>query len=203
MQKSFFKRLFFISKENLDGKTLYPRVPDNELTRKGTEDAKTPRVCMSFFVEGCLRSITTTCLSQSFNIYTAVDIEEQYLPTEKEVPDAMLTGEVWVTQPVRLTYYGRLDLFSRVDTAPCMGYPSDSNKYGFVEVALYDYAVYAKSSFDRISKSSIEVIDQEEDDDFVKSLVPTDFTDRGELERISTVNAFQSLQDTKGEIIDG
>lgn len=178
MKKTKYLRLFHISRQNLDGVTLYPRIPDNRLTQKGKENATVPRVCMSPFIEGCLRSITTSPMCLSFNIYTTLDVvEEQYQPTEEEVMDAPLTGEIWVLEPVTLVYYGRLDLHARVDTAPCMGYKTKLDELGFVDVALYNYSVSAKSNFYKSEKGSvdIEVIDEEPDDPFVKGLVPEDF----------------------------
>lgn len=178
MKKTKYLRLFHISRQNLDGVTLYPRIPDNRLTQKGKENATVPRVCMSPFIEGCLRSITTTPACLSFNIYTTLDlVEEQYQPTEVEVMDAPLTGEIWVLEPVTLVYYGRLDLHARVDVAPCMGYKTKLAELGFTDVALHCYSVYAKSNFYKSEKGStdIEVIDEEPDDPFVKKLVPEDF----------------------------
>lgn len=153
-----FNQLFHISEKALDGVTLYPRIPNNELTRNKKEDYSTPRVCFSTFIEGCLQSINTSACCKDYNIYIPCEIpDSQYIPTIEQVPDQMLTGEVWVLSPVKLKYYSRLSVHARVDTCPSKGYWVGDR---YIEVACFSYSVHAKSNND----CSIIVVDQELDD---------------------------------------
>ena len=131
---------------------------------------------MSPFIEGCLRSISIDLIGE-YNIYTNTSpITKTYIPTDEEVADARLTGEIWVLEPVTLGYYGRLTILSRVDTAPTFGYNLDGK---LIEVANHSYIIEAKSA--SMEGLHIEVIDQEfEDEAHVAQLVPQDYFDRND-----------------------
>lgn len=141
-----FNILYHISKEDLNNKTLYPRVPVNELTSKGEENFRVKRVCLSIFIEGCLQSVPKVNLSDTFNIYIPRnEIKKQYIPTVNEVKDAKLTGEIWSLEPVTLKYYGKLIVAGRVDTAPSKGYWLDEK---YIEVKQYIFRVIPEGTED-------------------------------------------------------
>jgi len=131
--------LFHLSKEDLDGKTLEPRVPNNYFTQECKEDNITPRISFSPFVEGCLQSLVARD-GDVFNIYINVSPVEAYIPTMEEVPDQCLTGEVWAKTPTKLRYYGKVTVGKRVETAPSKGYYRGDD---YVEVLLHNYIVEA------------------------------------------------------------
>ena len=124
------KKLFFhVSRDdNLDGKTLTPRVPaylstQEEFDRDKDpyfEETKTPRVCFSNTIEGCLNAM----ISAGDRVATGGDELYVYIPVkpitsyktkmnkdlvkDKDVFDAKSTGEIWVLEPVQLRLYGTI-----------------------------------------------------------------------------------------------
>ena len=96
-----------------DSITFNPRVPENPM--KG-EDVETERICAAPTIIGCIHSgilpifITHYDMSYLENgehpmwIYEAeVPCENLYQPTENEVPDSFLTGEMWILSPCKFT----------------------------------------------------------------------------------------------------
>jgi hypothetical protein len=101
-------KLYCISKENLDGKLLTPRVPKNYFTENGYEDATTPRVCFTPDVGKCLTALSQNCAGQTYYVYEPTDRHDVYKPNEFAVPDAKVTDELWVREPVRLKKVGKI-----------------------------------------------------------------------------------------------
>lgn len=123
------KLYFHVSRDdNLDGKTLKPRVP-NYLTQQEEfdrdkdpyfEETKTPRVCFSNSIEGCLNAM----ISAGDRVATGGDELYVYIPVkpiseyktklnkdlvkDKDVFDAKSTGEIWILEPVQLKLYGTI-----------------------------------------------------------------------------------------------
>ena len=131
------KKLFFhvTSDKDLDDKELKPRVPtwihdiegDPEKVMKDTgryEDIKTPRVCFSPSIEGCLNSIMNIHKitkkefgSQQLYVFIPEKPIDQYKhKTNKEIQhdgdvfDAGTTGEMWILEPVKLKFYGTIQV---------------------------------------------------------------------------------------------
>lgn len=102
-----FKKLYHISEENLDNKTLIPRVPDNFMTKNGYEDAKIKRVAFCTSIQGCLMALSANISGKVFYVHEPIDYNVRILfnkdiITKKYVPDAHITGETWVLEPIKL-----------------------------------------------------------------------------------------------------
>ena len=102
---------------NLNGKTLKPRVPDNWMTQNGYEDNTTKRVSFAQTIGGSLRTLPTVQEKGSGEhgpiyvyepkSYKSLKIMDNK-QIQKRVPDAHLTGEVWVMNPVKLERVGTI-----------------------------------------------------------------------------------------------
>ena len=128
-------RLYFISTKDLDGKTLQPRVPDNYFTKRGYEDGETPRVCFAPSIDQCLMAISQKCDGMEFYVYSPIAVDKNclYKPSTKEVPDSTITGETWITCPVKIKKIGKIKVLgdSGLD-----GHPFN---YGDKTAELYDW----------------------------------------------------------------
>lgn len=102
------KELYFLSENNMDKKTLIPRIPDNYLTKNGFEDSKTKRVCLSTSISKCLIGLSMNCKGKYFYVHKPINNVKIKYPTTKEVPDCKITGEVWALQNVELECIGKI-----------------------------------------------------------------------------------------------
>lgn len=101
--------LYFISKDRLDeSEIIHPRIPDNYMTQHGYEDNKTPRVCFSTSIDGCLTALGMNVSNQKFYVYHPISDAKVITPTEEQVPDASITKERWICEPVQLHYIGAI-----------------------------------------------------------------------------------------------
>lgn len=128
--------------DSLDGKVLKPRIPtwitnklkENEDFIKeleklkdsnsddgyGFEEYKTPRVCLSNSIEGCLNAIINekgklTLHDKTLYVYTPEKpISEYKHKTNKQILkdgdifDANTTNEMWILEPVKMKYVGSI-----------------------------------------------------------------------------------------------
>lgn len=101
-------KLYCISTENLDGKTLRPRIPKNYFTENGYEDAVTPRVCFAPDVGKCLTALSQNCSKKTYYVYEPVGKHDVYKPNDVAVPDSKVTDELWVREPVQLKRVGKI-----------------------------------------------------------------------------------------------
>lgn len=104
------KKLYFISEKNLDGKTIYPKVPQNYLTKNGYENNSIKRICFSTSIDKCLIALSQNCKNKEYYVYEPdnyTNLNIQY-PTKSEVPDCMITGEVWVKNSVKLKQVSKI-----------------------------------------------------------------------------------------------
>lgn len=104
-------RLYHLSSRNIDGKTLVPRIPNNEFIKWGVEDGKTKRVCMGRSVGKCLVAIGRNLTGQIMYVYvpdSTIPSDKIMYPTRKQVPDVHLTHEVWVMKNVKLKLVGKI-----------------------------------------------------------------------------------------------
>ena len=107
--KSDIPTLYHVALKNMNGKVLTPRVPDNEYIKWGIEDGETKRVSFSTSVKKCLRAIhgQNVGVEMYVHVIDTKSINPATLknnivyPTKEQVPDSHLTGEVWVTCPVK------------------------------------------------------------------------------------------------------
>lgn len=100
-------KLYHLSMERMDGRVLYPRVPES---RADNEDAVTKRVCFSTSIRGCVKAICAESIMCSAYIYEPADIDKIkdniVVPSTNEVSDVKDTREKWVTCPVELKLVG-------------------------------------------------------------------------------------------------
>lgn len=116
LKKDSSVRLYHLSSRNMDGKTLVPRVPDNEFVRWGVEDGKTKRVCMGRSVGKCLVGIGRNLAGQIMYVHvpdSTIPSDKIVYPTRKQVPDVHLTHEVWVMKNVKLKLIGKIKCIKR------------------------------------------------------------------------------------------
>ena len=99
--------LFHLSLSDLNTSILKPQVPKNFLTSHKYEDSTTPRISFCRSIDGCLIGLSANIANTVFNVYT---VDRTYTvplikePTVKEVPDVLLTREVWVLNSIKLKY---------------------------------------------------------------------------------------------------
>lgn len=100
-------KLYHLSMERMDGRVLYPRVPES---RADNEDSVTKRVCFSTSIRGCVKAICAESIVCSAYIYEPADIDKIkdniVVPSTNEVSDVKDTREKWVTCPVELKLVG-------------------------------------------------------------------------------------------------
>lgn len=131
-------KFYFISQHgDWNESVIHPRVPSNFMTKNGYEENKTPRVCFSTSIDGCLRALSQNVNGKEFYIYNPEISSKHtvYKPTQKEVPDAKVTNEHWILQPVTLYCIGKI----RVTGEKGNGIPykyGDKNQY---TAELYDW----------------------------------------------------------------
>lgn len=111
------KRYYHLSKSN---KTINftPRIPDNFFTKNGYEENKTPRVCFSNSIDGCLCALSYNIEGMKFYIHAPKDYkgrikENSYV--RSKVPDAKITGEVWFLDNVKTEVIGEVIVGSAKD----------------------------------------------------------------------------------------
>lgn len=128
--------LFMISPDDLGPTTtLTPRIPDNFFTVKGFEDNQTERVCFGRSLDGCIMAISKNATNQKFYVYTPDDVRKYsvFEPNNKAVPDAEITGEVWIVEPVTI---------DKVGIIQCTGVSDETGipfKYGNNTAELYHW----------------------------------------------------------------
>lgn len=127
--------LYHLSSNNMNGKTIFPRVPENFFTKNGYEDSKTKRVCFSTSIDGCLRGMSQNLTNKKFYVHIPDPSYKFniYTPTTDEVPDSEITGEVWITKPVKLKCISLIEVIG--DT----GEDGIKFTYGDKEAELYDW----------------------------------------------------------------
>ena len=139
--KNYKGPMYFISTNNMDGKTLEPRVAKNFFTENGYEDNETKRVSFAPSVNQCLMGLSQDVSNTDFYVYEPSDRSnlDIYKPNPKAVPESSLTGELWVTNPVSL---------KRVGVIRCTGDTGEEGRkfnYGTHTAELYDWNFEWKS----------------------------------------------------------
>lgn len=102
------KDIYFLSDKNFDKQTLYPRVPNNFFTRKGYEDPSTPRICFCSSISGCLIAMARNLENSELYVHKAVGNPPIHVCTPKEVPDTVITHEIWTTGPTQMKCIGKI-----------------------------------------------------------------------------------------------
>ena len=166
-------KFFHLSMDDtLDGKTLTPRIPswikkmmaDNkeefiknmETVKKGGstdkiycyEEYKTPRVCFSSSINGCLNAILmdnmdrVNLVGKCVHVYVPEKPISQYrYRTNKDIKksgdvfDANITNEIWILEPVKVKYYGSIIVDSGRECKFLRKSTNDKNK----KISKYNY----------------------------------------------------------------
>lgn len=113
-------KLYHLSENNLDGKILYPRIPNNYMTKNGFEENKTPRVCFCTSIDGALVGLSSNLKNKIFYIHEPISYSSLKIKSNSSiinlVPDAKLTGETWVLESVKLKCIGKIKVIDAKDT---------------------------------------------------------------------------------------
>jgi len=111
-------KLFHLSEENLDGKTLEPRPLDKMRVMEG-EDWKVPRICVSTSIDGAVSSLVDSMSCSSgirLWVHVPLDLDSLFKankvhrPSLKQVPDAEVTGEHWLKAPATFKTIGQIEI---------------------------------------------------------------------------------------------
>ena len=133
-------KLYFVSEKNIKDNILFPRIPDNYLIQNGYEDNIHKRVCFCKTIEKCLMALSKNCKDLVFYVYEVDDTTKYqiYKPDISEVPDSIITEELWILSPVKLKLIGKIKCIDSVEND---GYIF---KYGNKTAKLYDwrYEIY-------------------------------------------------------------
>jgi hypothetical protein len=109
------KGMYHLSEKPLSSLTMSPRVPDNYMTRKGFEDAVTPRVSFAESVDGAIRGLSMKLSGKELHVYVPVGKYDRLVPTIAQVPDSKVTSEQWVTSDVKVKLLGKIKVVSPKD----------------------------------------------------------------------------------------
>ena len=133
IEESSNNKVYHLSQTNLDGKTIQPTVPSNYMTVNGYEDGKTKRVCFATSIDGCLRGLSLKCEGMKLFVHVPDGNYNIYKPSNKEVPDASITGEVWIKKAVKMKCIGQIYVIGD------KGEDGIPYKYGDKTAELYDW----------------------------------------------------------------
>lgn len=133
IEESSSNKVYHLSQTNLDGKTIQPTVPSNYMTKNGYEDGKTKRVCFATSIDGCLRGLSLKCEGMKLFVHVPDGNYNIYKPSNKEVPDASITGEVWIKKAVKMKCIGQIYVIGD------KGEDGIPYKYGDKIAELYDW----------------------------------------------------------------
>ena len=107
---------------------LQPSVPSNFLTDYGFENSTINRVCFTPSIDQCLMAMSANITHKEFYVYIPYNIDTNKLrkPSIEEVPDSLITGEVWSLQSVRIKCIGKIRVTKPKGTTHNYNY---GNKY--------------------------------------------------------------------------
>lgn len=130
-----YKRIYFVSETNMDGRTLTPRVPKNFLTDNGYEDSETKRICFSNSINGCLIALSQNIEGKEFYVHVPENMNTLKIekPSKSQVPDVARTKEIWVLNPVRIKTFCKIKVLKAKDKP--LKYTYGDNKVAY----LYDW----------------------------------------------------------------
>ena len=128
-------KLYFVSEKNIKDDILLPRIPNNYFTQNGYEDNIHKRVCFCKTIEKCLMALSKNCKDLVFNVYEADDTTKYqvYKPDVSEVPDSIITEELWILSPVKLKFIGKIKCANSVEN------DGHTFKYGGKTAKLYEW----------------------------------------------------------------
>lgn len=210
------KKFYHISfDDDLDGKILKPRVPTwmtnqmkDEKSKKefiksmedlknkndkndepgpGYEEYKTPRVCGSNSIEGCLNAIVNgkrrmNLAGKQIHVYVPEKpLSEYKIKTNREIKhdgdifDANITNEIWILEPVKMKYIGSI-VVDKVITEKLKKFANDKNKtivkyiykwHWFHKLKYDDHHKKIKESFSFINEQKKFPVEFDEDGNLI------------------------------------
>lgn len=149
-------KLYHLSKDEIT--ELVPRIPESDF-----EDQETPRICFAKDIQGCLIGINEDAdiTDETFNVYS-ITTADYYEPTEEEVADVAITGEVWILKPVKPIFEYQIKVVGKKDS-----YTTELNG-DEVEIPVWDYMIIESltesiiykdiSDLDHYKKSAKEIL---------------------------------------------
>lgn len=114
-----------------DIKYLIPRIPETGVDI--FEELTTPRVCFATTIDGCLSAIQQGDLE--YYVYVPVNDDcDIVIPTNDQVCDAFLNGEVWILTGIDVKCIGKIKLF---DTGTITDRVAVLNRCGHTDTAVF------------------------------------------------------------------
>lgn len=138
-------KYYHLSKES-DLSIVEPSIPDNYMTKNKFEDHKTKRVCFAPSINQCLMAISRNLTGETFYVYTLYESDYKKIkkPSVNQVPDVNITGEVWITEPVKVKYIGKIRV-TGASTNDGYSYMYGDDKKHKAELYDWDYTVIAEN----------------------------------------------------------
>ena len=140
---------YFISTTNMNSKTLKPKVPVNFFTKNGYEDSKTKRVCFAPSIDQCLMGMSYNCTGKEFYVHIPDSDVSFTTPSQKDVPDSKITGEIWATDEVKLRCVGKIKVLKDKGT-PGKKFTYGNNKTA--ELYEWDWKWITKGAINEVSE---------------------------------------------------
>jgi len=137
-------KLYFVSDKN-NLKVLYPRIPNNSMTKYGIEDSKIKRVSVCPTIKGCLKALSKNIRNKKLFVYSVREISNLRIknPSKEEVPDVYITREKWILGKTILKF----EYVIQVDQSIGKGIPfSFKIKNKEYMAKLYNWAFHKLSS---------------------------------------------------------
>jgi len=97
-------KVFRVSTIDEDKLYIHPTIP---IHTHCDEDTTIKRICCSPSINGCLSSVDNLDYKNIMYVYES-EVGEFYQPTEQQVYDVYLTGELWLLKSTLFTKIGRL-----------------------------------------------------------------------------------------------
>ena len=104
------KKMYHLSQYNLDGKIIRPTIPNNFFTKNNYEENSTPRVCFSDSIDKCIMALNKKCEDEELFVHIPDGKYTVYKPNKNEVPDTLITKELWIESPVKMKCIGKIKI---------------------------------------------------------------------------------------------
>lgn len=142
-------RYYFASRKNIDNEVLSPRVP---LHRTTFEDNETKRICVSQSINGCLTAIDNFVPGEIVYIHVC-ECDNEYIvqPKLDQVIDTCFTGELWITEDVKMTLFMTIKITGMITTTIAN---MNNTMYSFNTVGGGDSLFHQEVGYANFSKGS-------------------------------------------------
>ena len=121
--------LYHLSMDNHDNEQFLPKPMTSDTVMEG-ENWRSKRICVSGTIDGALSSIATSLrnpFGQEYYVHRVSNSLELfnkgavYQPTQNQVPDAPLTGELWLKKPASMQCIGKV-MITDIDQTKDLSY---------------------------------------------------------------------------------